>query len=677
MIKKIKIIMQEELSECGLACINMVLNYYGMNINIDWLRNRHHISIMGMTLRDMKQVIETYECRTKVLKIERENLKTNSPLILHWEHKHYVVLESISGSKAKIFDPAAGIREITLEEFDLKYTGIAILVEPTKNFKTIDSNNERLLQRFLRRFLFDANSLLLLIIYAFYCEAAIITSAFLIRDIFNIALRKGGFFDSYVHVLMILILFFSCMYIKYLKSVFQSDKFKEALFDWFYKIQEKVFRSQLSLFSRHSASDIFFRFNCATKIEESLSNNTIDVITEGVFSLMLIIAIVFFIPSLAVVILPITFIFLYFSFRIGKKLYHQKQGYYYSRDIQDAFLWESIKGIEDIKIYDEKNARLKYSRKLFSDSLYEGQLVQRIESKISTATFLYSLTLRILILLNLSYTYTVSGLEFSNIIIIYSLSEMMIAKLTNLSSKISIFSEIAQNFKKISYFDKLKKEKADLIPKIDEIDLLYKNISFSYSDFDSALINNFELHLVEGDTILIRGPNGKGKSTLSKVLMGLYENIQGDIYVNQSIITKEQYCQITGLFSLVSPNQTIYSGTIIDNITMFSLKINYELLIHAIEKSNLEVELGKFPSGLNAIVNNMGSSLSLGQRQKIFLARALYADKKIIIFDEAASNLDDVSRVLLMDFIKSTNKTKIIISHDSNLDIQFNKVIDM
>ncbi|BCG17084.1 hypothetical protein HLBS07_09360 [Vibrio alginolyticus] len=226
--------------------------------------------------------------------------------------------------------------------------------------------------------------------------------------------------------------------------------------------------------------------------------------------------------------------------------------------------------------------------------------------------------------------------------------------------------EIYQN-QSFSHFDKSS----------DSGTLKLHNVGFQYSDNSHWVFRHLSLSVKRGETVAITGASGSGKTTLLKVILGLLRPTEGEIFVgefNQQDLPINQFRTNIGT---VMQSDTLLSGTLMENISMFDTYIDEEFLIKCCEDACIMNEIRALPLGLNTPVGDMGSGFSGGQLQRIYLARALYKKPTLLCLDESTSHLDAKNESLINQNIKQLNITKIIIAHRENTIKLADRVIDL
>lgn len=221
----------------------------------------------------------------------------------------------------------------------------------------------------------------------------------------------------------------------------------------------------------------------------------------------------------------------------------------------------------------------------------------------------------------------------------------------------------------------LKDEKGMISEKkvLNDIDSISMNhVSFSYSDDSDRVIDNISFNTLGKENVCFIGENGKGKSTIIKLLMGLFDDYTGKIQINGTDVSK---INTESLFSVVPQDVVILTGTIKDNIE-FGNTATEDEIIKAAKDAQIYDEICKKEAGFDTVVQEDGENLSSGQKQRIAIARALIQKKPILILDECTANLDDETAAQVIGNLLSLKSRKIIaISHDKKISKKFDKVI--
>ena len=221
------------------------------------------------------------------------------------------------------------------------------------------------------------------------------------------------------------------------------------------------------------------------------------------------------------------------------------------------------------------------------------------------------------------------------------------------------------------------KDKTDKETKLSVFDIRFDNVSFRYPDSAVAVFEKLNMHIPEKSKTAIVGVSGAGKTTVFSLLLRFWEYTQGEISIGGMDIRQMPQEQVRRLFGVVSQQTYLFNGTIKDNLLLACSSADDVELIEALKAAELFETVKKMPKGLNTFIGDQGLRLSGGERQRLSIARALLKNAPILLFDEAASNLDlETEKKILSTFWKiSADKTAVLITHRLTELDNFDQVI--
>ena len=339
---------------------------------------------------------------------------------------------------------------------------------------------------------------------------------------------------------------------------------------------------------------------------------------------------------------------------------------------------QSIEGFEDIKAANLSKLFLRYfnlyaRRFTKSGANYYGLII--IPRQMMEAVFIFVFCLSLYVAVRV-------GLSWSEIIPIAGTvsvaSFRLIALSTNILNYINDikFASTAQNilFQEIDKKNDNNINQHYLEEKIESIEL--KKVSFNYN-YSNALINDVDIKVSKGEVLCLMGPSGCGKSTLSRLILGLLKPNQGQVLINEKIISNNKIIKAT----ILSQNNFVFNGSIRDNILLGvnEDEINDSRIIDAIKLAGIDKFIDSLPRKMETVVGDNGHKLSGGQKQRLILARVFCSSNEVLVLDEPTSSLDATNSSLIFNSINTLKKDKIIIviTHDLLLSQSFKKVINM
>jgi ABC-type multidrug transport system fused ATPase/permease subunit len=194
--------------------------------------------------------------------------------------------------------------------------------------------------------------------------------------------------------------------------------------------------------------------------------------------------------------------------------------------------------------------------------------------------------------------------------------------------------------------------------------IVFEHVSFTYPDGKVAL-SDVCFEIKPGERVAIVGPSGSGKTTIAKLLLRLYEPQEGKILIDGNDIRRIKLSCLRKVIGLVPQEVTLLDETVFDNIALGKPGASEQEVVHAATLANAHEFISKLPNGYRTVIGERGARLSMGQRQRIAIARTIIRDPKILILDEATSNLDSEAEAEVQKALKSISngRTMIIIAH--------------
>jgi ABC-type bacteriocin/lantibiotic exporter with double-glycine peptidase domain len=352
----------------------------------------------------------------------------------------------------------------------------------------------------------------------------------------------------------------------------------------------------------------------------------------------------------------------------------------YSQFNSDIF--ETLNGIEDIKLLNTKELRSqKIERKIkeFSKASIKQSkiIISYIQSVIFTNDIISAAVLWICGIMIIRKTLSIGTYMSFTLYIAKILSN--IQNLGALEMTVKPICVIIQRIKDYLYMDSEdEKINYDFNESIKSVE--FKNVFFKYSKEKQYILNDFSCNLSCGDIVLLKGHNGSGKTTITKLFTGLYLPDKGEILINGKSINKISKKDLRNRIGIVTQDVFLFKGTVVENILLGSNdNKSRQDVTETVDKLELQKYINEFPQGLDSDILQNGDGISGGQKQIVAFLRAVIGHKDILILDEATSNLDKDTNKLLLNIIKQYRMAQIVlvITHQNgNMDFA-NKIVDL
>lgn len=663
-MKKVPYIEQMHHSECGLACLAMVLNYHRYCIPISELREIYGVSKGGTSLYQITKIAGNYNLEVEGYRTTaKEVANIQLPAILHWENKHYVVLERINKKTAIIVDPANGRKKISIKEFEKKYSGTALTLTPNRDFQL--RKGESHVRYFLKYILKSKKLIAAIVLVSLIAQLASLGVPQLIQWITDTLLIQKN--ENYLSLVgySLTLLFISYVIFTGLRGIFvaklQTKVDNSLMTDFVNKLMNLTY----SFFENRSVGELLFRANSNVYIRQILSTKVITLFIDIVllFSYLAMMA-TYSLRLTAIVFALGFFIFslLTLSTKISKNL-AEKEIFYQSK-VQST-LSEGLNGIGDVKVMGMEKKVYGQWDSYFKDHLKYAERRSIWNMFINTIVTTVQIVLPVLLLWLSGKALMTGDMSLGKILAFNALASAFLTPIISLGNSygelIYVGSYIQKLYDVMTGTEEVHGEMQDDFKITGEIEL--QNVSYKHNYFSDYSLKNISFTVSPGERIAIVGSSGSGKSTLIKILLGLYSPTHGDVLIDQQSIKDYELRQLRQNIGVVFQEARLFNKTIYENITLTNDDVALEDVIVAANRANIHNEIMELPLNYNTMVSEFGINFSGGQRQRMILARALAQDSSILILDEATSALDTVSEQKITDYLKSLNCTQILIAH--------------
>lgn len=678
-MKKIRFIEQMEHSECGLACVAMLCNYYQYQINLSKLREEYGVPVGGYTLFQLKQMLSDFNIDSKGIKIIDINAldKSYFPFIAFWENKHFVIVEKVGRNKILIVDPSSGRHWMDRNEFSEKFSQSALIAKPNKEFNTyknshkisyffsiIKTNKPLLIKLFITSILIQIVSLFIPLVTQRLIDKVVLT----INTNF---LNKVG----------ICIILFAVFF--YFLTLFRSFLIikVQVLFDneLMTKLLSHLLDLPYSFFTNRSSGELLYRINSNLIIRQILTQNFVSIFIDSILIFIYLFMMFKYSTSLSVLVLIFSFILVVISIFNSYKVNQITNLELLQQALVQKSLNETINGILTIKSMGKEDIFYSNWKEPFNIQLNYSKEKGKWSTILSNISNIIQIVFPIFLIWYGSYSLANQNFTLGMLVAFNSLASSFMQPVISLSSSYTDIMVLKTYLNKL-YDILTTKPEQGLTQKTYAIingNITLKNIYFKYSKFDLYTLKNISLSISPGEKIAIVGKSGSGKSTLLKILLGLFTPQQGNVYVDDIDIKNINIRNFRKQIGIVLQEPQLFNSTIKENIVFGNRDIDDDHIEFVSKKAGILDIIKSLPLGLETIISEKGINLSGGQRQKIALARALINNPKILFMDEPTSSLDNEAEKDFMNQIFKLDTTCVVISHRLSTIDKFNRIIVM
>lgn len=675
---KVPVIMQMEALECGAASLAMILAYYGKWIPLEQVRADCGVSRDGSNAKNLLLAARSYGLTAKGFRFEPDALRRSGifPCIIHWNFNHFVVLNGFKGNKACLNDPARGNYTVSMETFDKSFTGVCLLFEPGEEF--IPGGSPKSVAGFVKKRMAGTGDAVVCVILATVISSLLGIVASVFPRIFMDRLLTGknpdwllpfvGIFMGYAAVRLL---------VSFLLTVYSLKIYGRFAVTGSSSYLWKVLHLPMEFFSQRMAGDIQQRQGMNASASGSLVNLFAPLLIDAAMMVFYLAVMLRYSPLLTFVGVLSILCNLGLSQLISRKRINITRVQMRDSGKLSGATVSGIEMIETIKANGAENGYFEkwagYQASVNTQQVKYARLNQYLgllPSLVSSLTGVAVLMLGVYLTMQGSFTVGMI-MAFQGFLSSFmspaaklitagqSIQEMR-TQMERIEDVMEYPSDVCYGHRE--YVQAKEKEGAGEYRKLSG-SVEMKNVTFGYSRLSEPLIEDFNLTLKPGSRVALVGASGCGKSTISKLLSGLYQPWKGEILFDGKPMSGIDRNVFTGSLAVVDQDIILFEDTIAGNIRMWDKSIEDFEVIMAARDARLHEDIMQREGGYSYRISQDGRDFSGGQRQRMEIARVLAQDPTIIIMDEATSALDARTEYEVVRSIKDRGITCIVVAH--------------
>ncbi|WP_145856216.1 peptidase domain-containing ABC transporter [Pedobacter suwonensis] len=684
MPKKFPFYKQPDAKDCGPTCLRIIAKNYNKSIPLQHLRTLTETTREGSGLQGLSNAAENLGFRTLGVKIDFKTLVADAPLpcIVHWNKNHYVVVYKIDkAEKVYISDPSYGLITYKREEFikhwigenanDETEEGIALVLETSPSFYQDDFEDEekKTSFAFLSRYLLKYKSLVIQLAFGLLAGSLLsLIFPFLTQSVVDVGIQNQDINFIYLVLLAQVMLFIGKMGIDIIRSwilLHLSTRINISIVSDFFI---KLMKLPISFFDTRMTGDIMQRINDHHRIEQLLTSSSLSTLFSMVNLIIFSIVLLMYDYRLFAVYLIGAILYVAWITFFLKKRKELDYKMFSQVSQEQSTVIELINGMQEIKMHNaEKQKRWGWEFlqvKLFKirikalsleqwQSVGGGFINQIKDILVSFLSAKLVLDGNLTLGMMLSVQYIIGQLNSPLLQLIDFIKQTQDAKIS-----LERLGEI---------HDKKDEESTDeqYITEIPQKDITLNKVSFRYVGSDTFIFQDLNLVIPYQKTTAIVGTSGSGKTTLLKLLTKFYDPEKGDVQIGGADLKSISPSHWRKHCGVVMQESYVFNDTIANNIAIGEDMIDKQNLRKAVEIANIKEFIEDLPLSYNTKIGNEGIGMSGGQKQRLFIARAVYKSPDYIFFDEATSALDANNEKIIIENLAQffKGKTAVVIAH--------------
>lgn len=699
-------LLQMEAVECGAAALGIILSYYGRIVPLPELRRECGVSRDGSKASNMLKAAKTYGLQGKGFKKELKQLQDlRPPYIVFWNFNHFLVVEGFRGKQVYLNDPATGRRTISRQEFDEGYTGVVLVIEPGAEFakggrksstivalwERLQSSALALIYCLLAGFLLTVVGIVVPVFSQIFVDDILIQGRYLWLHPLLVGMAIAA-------ILQAVLTWLRLRYLRRLKvklAVGMSSRFL-----W------HILRLPVSFYAQRFSGEISNRTSLNDSVADVLSGRLATTAIDA--SVVIFYAIVMFqydwvLTAIAISFAAINIIALQ---SISRQRVDANQRLLQEYGKASGVSIAALQSIESLKASGLESDFFSRWSGYYTKALDSQQELGVTNQTFSVLPPLLSALSSMLLLVVGGWRVMNGHLSIGMLVAFQGLMQSFQQPVNNLVSFGSTLQELEGNLTRLDDVlrnpidTQLESKNQELILGCQEASvqcysnyqvaasdnsssrfvsppflqqtfgschlqgyITLRNITFGYSRVDSPLIENFNLSIQPGQRIALVGGSGSGKSTIAKLLGGLYQPWMGEIHFDGRSREQIPHSILTNSIAMVEQNILLFGGTVRDNLTLWDATVPDKNLKQACQDAAIDDVIDSMPGGYDAELIEGAANLSGGQRQRLEIARALVNNPSILIMDEATSALDAQTEKVIDENLRRRGCTCIIVAH--------------
>ncbi len=672
-------VIQMEAVECGAAALAIVMAHYGRIVPLEELRVECGVSRDGSKAINVLRAARRYGFESKGFRKEPAQLEKGElplPLIVFWNFNHFIVLEGFRGDRVYVNDPAMGRRTMSAQEFDEGLTGVVLSMQPGPEFER-GGSRPGLIGKLRRRVQGSEGALAFAVIVGLLLVVPGLVIPVFSKIFVDDVLIRG--MDQWMIPLVVAIVITAVMRgaLTYLQQYFLLRLETKLALSMSGSFLWHVLRLPVVFFTQRYAGEIGTRVGINDRVAQLLSGelavNLLGLLTVGFFALLMFM----YDATLTLIVIGVALLNVVALRAIARRRIDANQ-----KLLQDQgrLAGVSMAGLVSIETLKATGTESDFFAQWAG---FQAQTMNG-EQELGVATQTLGAVPPFLSAINSAAILGVGGLAvmageltLGSLIAFQSLTGSFMAPVNNLTAMGTRLQDVEGDLNRIEdvlryeqdvYFEDVQPTPSHVVvPSTSEGRLVgrleLRDVEFGYSRLDPPLIEGFDLVLEPGARVALVGGSGSGKSTIARLVAGLYQPWSGSVLFDGLPREEHSRLVLTNSLAVVDQEIFLFTGTVRENLTLWSDLIPGHQIVEAARDAQIHEDVMSRKGGYDSEVSEGGMNFSGGQRQRLEIARALVGDPSILVLDEATSALDPATEERVDDRLRRRGCTCLIVAH--------------
>lgn len=685
---RVPVVLQTEAAECGLACLAMLLAAHGAHVDLATLRSRHGPLPHGMTLEDFVNIAEHEQLGTRAVQLGMKELpELRLPAMLHWDMGHFVVLVALRGDQCVVHDPAVGERVLGRKALAKHFTGIAVEAWPGSDFAPREEAQTLSIRRLAGRVHGLWGTLWKVLAISLALEGlALLAPLFTQWVVDQVIVARDTQLLATLGIGFALLLGLQNL-LGLVRAWVLLRVGTQLRVQWRSNVLAHLMRLPLDYFARRHLGDLVSRLDAVAHIQKVLTGTFVEAALDGLMVVLTLGLMLLYSPLLAAVSAAGVGLYALLRALLYRPLRAASADHLVRAALESSHLLETLRGIRTIRLFARQGERLAGWQSLMVSDVNAELQVQRLDILYQTARRLLSGGFALAVVWLGAHQVMAGALSVGMLLAFIAYREQFANRAMELVNKWYEFKMLGLDAQRLADIVLTPAEapssagrpgrgpqllRPQAPPRID-----LAQLRFRYSPTGPEVLAGLDLSIPAGQSVAIAGASGCGKSTLVQLLLGVYAPTGGTVRVNGVALAPDALEHWRQQIGTVMQDDVLFAGTIAENIGFFDPRLDMDQVQACARLAAVHEDIAALPMGYFTVVGDMGAALSGGQKQRVLLARALYRRPRVLVLDEATSQLDVAREADIGQAIARLPMTRIVVAHRPQTLALVDRVVEL
>jgi ATP-binding cassette subfamily B protein RaxB len=683
--RRVPFVAASEINECGLACIAAVGEYFRGEISLADIRRFADHGGRGETMLALRNVAERMGLAARAVRLEPRGFAAlTKPAILHWDMNHFVVLERITRDGIVIMDPAAGRVVVAWSEVDRSFTGVALELKPSEHWKVRTARPRKVsVLDFVGPFSNWRADVTLIIALSLLLEVFVLLAPLQLQMSIDNAVQVSDgrlVWVMGVGFAIVVLIQTSVSIIRAWSTAVFGTRVGFELRDRFVRA---LHRKPAMFFLKHHTADILNRARSVDTIQTIVTAQLLQALLDACMSIALVIVMFIVMPAMAFVVVGFGVLNMGVTAALRHVAIENSRRQLRVTAKADALFLENARAARAIKLFGKESVRTSVWRNKFVELMnlaLSGNRFMMYSAQSSQATGNLG---NVALIAAGTYLVIDGSITLGTMMMFVLFRTFFVERLNNCANYLMELRRVQPHVERM---DEVMSDSDDAQHVVDEpfavdpghgVGIEVRDLWFRYGAESPWIFRGLNFRIEPGESVAITGPSGCGKTTLLNILLGLLEPDRGEVLVNgRSLRTifSFDYAKVIGV---VMQDDILFHGTVAENISFFDAPFDMQRVRRSAEMANVAREIEAMPMQYYSLLAEAALNISGGQKQRLFIARAVYHGPKILFLDEATSHLDSESEHQVSNAVKSMILTRILVAHRKETIATADRVLNL